>query len=279
MAALFTGLEMGQNINAFIAERPRINLPALLKRALVNLDLTQNSVLAELVRDLKNALSLDLPLAARDGGFIAACWRADLDEARKLRDESHQILKKLQSDYIKQTGIQNLKIKHNHVLGYFIEVTARHANPLMQSPFSETFIHRQTLVNNVRFSTVELGKLEARIINAAERALALEIELFNVFCERTKQNADAIRMAAEALAIIDVALSQAFWAEETGAVRPIVDHSLVFDIKEGRHPVVEAVLKQTGRKTFTANHAYLNGAGKEFEANYQSVKKEFDYIC
>ena len=101
-----------------------------------------------------------------------------LDEARKLRDEGRSVIAGMQADYVAQSGVQSLKIKHNNVLGYFIEVTAIHAEKMMSPPLSETFIHRQTLANAVRFTTVELSELESKIVNAGARALEIEMRLF-----------------------------------------------------------------------------------------------------
>jgi DNA mismatch repair protein MutS len=177
------------------------------------------------------------PLLARDGGFIAPGWSAPLDEARSLRDESRKIVAGLQATYAEASGVSALKVKHNNVLGYFIEVSAKNADALMTH---DAFIHRQTLANAVRFSTPELGELEAKIAKAGERSLALELELFEGFRARgSKALAGEIRAAAAALAELDVAAATAEWAVETGASRPMVDDSCAFEIEQGRHPVVE----------------------------------------
>ena len=139
-----------------------------------------------------------------------------------------------------------LKIRHNGVLGYFVEATAGKADPLFQPPLNATFIHRQTLANQVRFTTVELADLDARIAQAAERALAMEVAAFEDWREQARAHADAIQIAAEALARLDVAAALAEWAEDAGAVRPIVDTSYAFDAKGARHPVVEAAVKRAG---------------------------------
>ena len=117
-------------------------------------------------------------MLAREGGFIRENYRPELDELRLMRDESRQIIAGLQAGYCDDTGIKNLKIKHNNVLGYFIEVTAINGERLMQPPLSDKYKHRQTLANAVRFITVELSQAEQKITTAKERAMAIELELF-----------------------------------------------------------------------------------------------------
>ena len=115
--------------------------------------LTGHDALADL---LDQALVAEPPLLARDGGFIAPDYDPELDEVRRLRDEGRGVIAAMQADFIAETGIQSLKIKHNNVLGYFIETTATHAERMLSPPLSERFIHRQTTANQVRFTTVDL---------------------------------------------------------------------------------------------------------------------------
>ena len=133
---------------------------------------------------LELALADELPLNKRDGGFIRDTFDRDLDEHRKLRDGSRQVIVGLQTRYAEATGIKSLKVRHNNVLGYFVEVTATNAGALAKPPHVELFVHRQTLANVMRFSTLELGELEARITTAADRALALELDIFAKLTER-----------------------------------------------------------------------------------------------
>jgi DNA mismatch repair protein MutS len=128
------------------------------------------------------------------------------------------------------------------VLGYFVEVTAQHGDKLMKPPFSTGFIHRQTLAGQVRFTTTELADLEAKIANAAERVLGLELAIFERLAERVVAAADAIKAAAQALAAADVAAALAMLAAERDYVRPQVDAGIDFAIEGGRHPVVEQAL-------------------------------------
>jgi DNA mismatch repair protein MutS len=207
--------------------------------------------------ELAAALGGDLPLLKRDGGFIGAHYDATLDETRALRDESRRVVAALQARYGDETGIRTLKIRHNNVLGYFIEVTAQHGDKLMSAPLNAMFIHRQTLAGQVRFTTAELSGLEAKIANAADRALGLELEIFDRLAARAIDAADAIKAAAEALAAVDVAAGLAALAVERGYVRPEVDDSRAFVITGGRHPVVEQALARDGGP-FVANDCNLS---------------------
>ena len=210
----------------------------------------------ELVGELTAALGQDLPLLARDGGFVRAGYRADLDELKTLRDESRRLIAGLQADYQADTGIASLKVKHNNVLGYFIEVPAKQGDKMMAD--GEKYIHRQTMANAVRFSTVELGELEGKIARAADGAVALELEIFAALCARVVDHADAVATAALGLAELDVASSLAELAGQARLVRPVVDDSLDFDVEGGRHPVVEAALSAGEGEPFVANDCVLD---------------------
>jgi DNA mismatch repair protein MutS len=153
-----------------------------------------------------------------------------------------------------------VKIRHNAVLGYFVETTAKQADPLFQPPLSTLFIHRQTLANQVRFTTVELADLDARIARAADQALRLEVEMFERWRAAACELGPEILAAAEGLARLDVAAGLAEWAADVGAVRPLVDRSLAFDVRGARHPVVEAAVRRAGG-VFTPNDCRLDGAG------------------
>jgi DNA mismatch repair protein MutS len=211
---------------------------------------------SEIIDRFSRALKSELPLLGRDGGFIAEGYLAELDEHRRLRDESRQLIAALQLTYVEQTGIPSLKIRHNNVLGYFIETTPTHADKVNIGPDSP-FIHRQTLASAVRFTTVELGELESNIGRAADRALALELALFEDLVGEVSARADAIALAASALAALDVASALAQIAMERNFVRPLVDDSTAFDIDGGRHPVVEAALAARREGDFVSNACNL----------------------
>jgi DNA mismatch repair protein MutS len=218
----------------------------------------------ELVLKLTEALEVELPLYARDGGFIAEGYAPAFDELRGLRDESRRLIAGLQENYVKAAGVQNLKIKHNNVLGYFIEVSARHAETMPAGP-EDIFIHRQTMKNAVRYTTVELGELEGRIASAADKALAMELELYDALVGEVANQADDIALAASALARLDVASALASLAVDQHYCRPSIDDSLSFDIVGGRHPVVEVALARDpsleGSGSFVANDCNLGVSG------------------
>ena len=196
--------------------------------------------------ELQQALADELPAFRRDGGFVRAGHHYALDEARALRDESRRVIAALQGRYADLTGVKSLKIRHNNVLGYFVDVTAQHGEKLLAAPLNATFIHRQTLAGQVRFTTTELGALEAKIASAADRALALELEIFDALGARVTAASAAIKQAAEALAAVDVVAALAALAVERDYVRPVVDSSLNFVVSGGRHPVVEQTLDADG---------------------------------
>jgi DNA mismatch repair protein MutS len=211
----------------------------------------------EIRREFERALSEQLPLIKRDGGFVCEGYEPALDEARNLRDASRLVVASMQARYADDTGVKGLKIRHNNVLGYFVEVTAQHGEKLMAAPLNSTFIHRQTLAGQIRFTTSELGEIEAKIANAGDRALGLELEIFERLCALAVASSDDLRAAANAFAILDVATSLAKLASDDNYVRPEVDGSLSFAIEGGRHPVVEQALRRDGQP-FIANACDLS---------------------
>lgn len=211
----------------------------------------------DLIDRLSRALVPEPPLLARDGAFIAPGYALQLDELRQLRDESRRLIANLQARYADETKITALKIRHNNVLGHFIEVPAGHADKLM-SAHDGQFIHRQTMANAGRFTTVELGELAARINNAADRSLAVELALFDDLVGEITARAGPIGQAASALADLDVAAALAELAVKRRYCRPQVDDSPAFRIEGGRHPVVEAILDATHEGKFVSNGCDLS---------------------
>jgi DNA mismatch repair protein MutS len=247
LAALRDALGETAALRRVLAETTVPPKPALVARA--ERDLGEHTVIVD---RLKRALAAELPLITRDGGFIAPGYAAELDELRGLRDESRRMVANLQARYAGETGVASLKIRHNNVLGYYIEVTATHAQKI-----GSGFIHRQTLASAMRYSTVELGELESKIATAGERAIALELKLFDALVEEAKARGEEIMRAARALARLDVAAALAELAVSERYCRPAVDDSLAFAVIGGRHPVVEAVLKAGQARSFVANDCDL----------------------
>ena len=207
---------------------------------------------------LDAALVAEPPLLARDGGFIAVGHDAELDEARQLRDEGRGVIAGLQADYARDTGIASLKVKHNNVLGYFIETTATHAEKMLAPPLSDTFRHRQTTANAIRFTTQALSEMETKILNAAGRALEIELRLYSSLKASVLDAAPALSAAAKALSEIDLAAAFATLARTSDWNRPTVDESRTFSIAGGRHPVVERALRAEGGTPFIANDCALS---------------------
>jgi len=262
MLTLGSGLKQGEQLCALFARSPDVDAPHNTNKALGTLSLADKGELAKFASDISKAFLPDVPMMARDGGFIAAGWRPELDALKKLRDDSRRIVASLQADYAKTVDVPTLKIKHNNVLGYFIEVTPKYADAVLAKSEESQFIHRQTLGSCVRFTTTELAELDSKISSAGDKSLALELEIFAEFVRRGAGFAEPIRAAANALARLDVQAGLAEWAGDHNAVRPIVDNSLGFDVKAGRHPVVEAALKKAGEAGFTANDCSLDASIK-----------------
>ncbi|MFZ7091011.1 DNA mismatch repair protein MutS [Primorskyibacter sp. 2E233] len=254
LAAVRNALTQAETVSLQLAHA---DLPDLLGSAAQSL--TGHDALLEL---LDAALVTEPPLLARDGGFVAPGYDAALDEARKLRDQGRSVIAGMQADYAQRAGVNALKIKHNNVLGYFIETTATHAEKMMSPPLSETFIHRQTTANQVRFTTVELSELETRILNAGNEALEIEKRLYSTLRQAILDQAPALSDLALALAEFDLATGLAQLARSRDWSKPTVDYSRAFDIQGGRHPVVEEALGKAG-EPFIANDCNLTAQGDE----------------
>ncbi|MCI5047657.1 MAG: DNA mismatch repair protein MutS [Aquisalinus sp.] len=240
-----------------------VMMPAPVKQLCTNLHAAPETV-GKLYNDLTVALDADLPLLSRDGGFIAPGYDNSLDELVGLRDNSRQIVAGLEGEYRQQTDIKSLKIKHNNVLGYFIETPVAQADKLTQEE-PGVFIHRQTLASAMRFTTVELSELDAKISRARDGAIARELELFKALSDKASECAAEIFVIAEALAELDVFAGLAELASACGYICPVVDESLAFDITGGRHAVVEQSLRQSSgdeNARFIPNNCALASGGQ-----------------
>jgi DNA mismatch repair protein MutS len=245
MAAIRAGLEQAGRIAEILESAPPLLADA--GRALLGH--------GELVSLLTAALVAEPPLLARDGGYIAPGYDPELDETRSLRDEGRGVIARMQAEYIAATGIQSLKIKHNNVLGYFIETTTTHEDRMRGMP--ELFIHRQTTAGQVRFTTLALSDLETRILNSANHALEIEKRHYAGLKARILECSAPISLAARALAEIDLAAAFADLSAEEDWCAPVVDDSRAFEITAGRHPVVERALRREGQP-FVANDCALS---------------------
>jgi len=249
LAAVRNGLAQAANIAERLTDS---DLPPLLAEAVSGL--TGHDTLLDL---LDQALIAEPPLLVRDGGFIAPGFDGGLDEARQLRDEGRGVIARMQGEFIKQTGIQSLKIKHNNVLGYFIEVTSTHADRMLAPPLNDHFKHRQTTANQLRFTTIALTEMETRILNAGGRALEIEKRLYDDLKSAILARAAEIAQTARGLAEIDLSTALADLARAESWCRPKVDQSRALRITGGRHPVVERALRAQGGAPFIANECDL----------------------
>ena len=259
LAAVRTGLAIAEGIAGLFppVREPLAGPPARIVACLDRLTLSPD--LGRLLVDLAQGLVAEPPHLARDGGFVAPGYRPELEEARRLRDDSRRVVADLEARAVAEAGVP-FKVRHNAVLGYFLETTAKAAEPLLRPTGESPFIHRQTLANQVRFTTVELSELDAKISQAGYRALAIEGETFETWRTTVQSLARPLQAVAEALAELDAHAALAEWAEEVGGVRPVIDDSLCFDITAGRHPVVEAAVRSQG-DPYTPNDCRLDGSG------------------
>jgi DNA mismatch repair protein MutS len=233
--------------------------PALGEIEIARIDLVEGIAAASIVSDkLDHFLVAEPPFLARDGGFIVAGAQAPLDEMRSLRDESRRVIATLEARYKQDSGVSALRIKHNGILGYFIEVTPQHGDKLQEGENRTLFRHRQTIGSAVRFTTDELATLATRISQAADQALALERELFEQMLTAVVDASIALARIADALARVDVATALGELAIAARHVRPVVDNSLNFKIHRGRHPVVEAALAADHANPFVPNDCDLS---------------------
>ena len=259
LGAIRTGLSVAEGIAGLFppARDPLTGPPARIVAALDRLALSPD--LGRLLVDLAEGLVAEPPHLVRDGGFVAPGFRPELEEARTLRDDSRRVVADLEARAVAEAGVP-FKVRHNAVLGYFLETSARAAEPLLRPTGDSPFIHRQTLANQVRFTTVELSELDAKISQAGYRALAIEGETFEMWRRTVQSLAQPLQAVAETLAELDAHAALAEWAEEVGAVRPVVDDTLGFEVAGGRHPVVEAAVKAQG-DPYTPNDCRLDGSG------------------
>ena len=212
------------------------------------------SVLVTEIGDALNEYD-DLPTKTNIGGFIRPGYNATLDQLHELKTNQKTAVNELEKKYIDETGIQNLRIRSTSILGYFIEVPAKMAKDMIQLP---QFLHRQSVLNAARFTTVELNEMEQEINSADDKALALEFSLYDNLIDKTLCVTTDIYNAAQVFAELDIASSLADLAVEKKYCRPIIDNSHDFIIKDGRHPVVEKSIEKSFEGTFVGNDCNLN---------------------
>ena len=198
---------------------------------------------------ISDAIRPEAPVSVREGKIINDGYSKEVDLLRRDMEGGSGALSEIEARERERTGIKTLRVRYNRVFGYYIEVTNSFLDRV-----PEDYIRRQTLVGGERFITEELKQLEERLLTAKDRDYALEYEIFNSIREKAAGVDAQVRKTAAALAKLDVLCSLATVAEENGYCRPLVDTGDVIRIEEGRHPVVEKLLKAP----FVANDTYLN---------------------
>ena len=229
-------------------------IPPALKLLMDNLG-NYNNITAKIFDALDEE---NLPLLARDGGFIKKGYNLALDELKSAKVNSPKTMAELQAKYAEATGVAALKIKYNTIIGYFVEIPNKFAEDFLSRP---EFIYRQSVLNAVRYTTVELTEIDQKISSSSERAVALEIEIFDDLSRELSILADDISKTAKAIAAIDIACGSAVLAKEKNYCRPLLDDSCVFEVEEGRHPVVENVLLSEHMGDFISNSCSLDAKG------------------
>lgn len=243
--SLRQGMEQAMQVAELLEYIPQDTIPPAILQHSAHLDGQE-----ALCTELRQALKDEVGMLARDGGFVRPGYSPRLDELYNLRDNSREKIADLKECYREETGITSLKIEHNNVIGYYIEVSPQHVGKISDTKF----IHRQTMASGIRYTTLELKNLESDSINAKDLILRLELEIFDHLSAQVLSQADSLVLMAEALASLDVMAGLAELAEERHYARPVVDDSLHFTIIQGRHPVVETVLQGNN---FIANNADL----------------------
>ena len=244
-----------RNVSEFLCALPRVQIIAPKLDAGFAPLFENINLHSDMGVKLKRALSDELPTFFRDGNIIRDGYDVALDNMRMLSHGGREMIAALQSEYINQTGINTLKIKYNNILGYFIEVPAARADALMQP--ESGFIHRQTMAGNLRFTTSRLIDLDNDVRSAAEKAAGIEAEIINEFIESIRNIADNLLQTADLLADADVWCALTTVADKYSWVRPNMTDDCSFDIIEGRHPVIESVLRRIG-DNFVKNDCNLN---------------------
>lgn len=210
---------------------------------------TQMCEFTDLISVLSSALSDEPPYTVRDGGFIRSGFDVRLDNLRELKESSDLKLNSMQERYRQSSGVNNLKITKNNIIGYYIEVPVSQASKMSD----DLFIHKQSLGTSARFTTIELKEMEEEINTCDHKISSLELSIFEELSASVCSVADQISLVAQAVSVIDVTATLALIAKERRYVKPIVNDSLDFLIKDGKHPIV---MQSIGEK-FVENESKL----------------------
>lgn len=244
-----------RNISDFLIELPNAKMLGARLDSDLSAKFSDINTHDDLALQLKSALAEELPTFFRDGNVIREGFDISLDHMRGLAHGAKETIAGMQAEYATLTGVHTLKIKYNNILGYFIEVPSARADVLMKP--ESGFIHRQTMSGNMRFTTAKLIDLDNDVRSAAEKSAAIEADIISGFIQKIKEISDDLLNTAELLADLDVWYSLAVCADKYSWVRPRITEGTDFDIVGGRHPVIEAVLRQKG-DNFVKNDCNLN---------------------
>lgn len=240
-------IEIAEEIRAVFVTQKGIELPRHIEKLVEPL-----VGLNDLYESIDSIIKDDAPNITANGGIIKHEYHPKVKELYDLINNSHIAIEKLRDQYRKKTGIDTLKISNNNVLGLFIDITARHANKISD----EKFIHRQTTANSIRYTTAELQELESKIVNAKILVISLEQEIYNELCQKISNEQIALYKMSESLSLLDVYSNFAYVADENNYVMPEISSDMIFEVKGGRHPVVEKSLKKN-RESFVCNDCNL----------------------
>ena len=223
--------------------------PSLLKNIIQSFSIDYN-----LFFEIQKAFKINVPLLAKEGGFIKDGFNEKLDHLRNLRNNEYNQIVELQKNYSQISKINSLKIKHNKVLGYHIEVRAMHDASLRNL---EQFIHRQSTAQTSRFTTVELNEIEIQIASSSFKAIEIELEIFNFFIKKIVDIGNNILNITASVASLDIAVMAANQAKTRNYIRPELSNDKAFEIIDGRHPVVENQMT-ISENSFISNDCILN---------------------
>ena len=207
------------------------------------------------IKELDLAISESPPLFARDGNFIKKGFSNELDEIKLIRDNSKEKILSLQAKYINQTGVQSLKIKFNNVLGYHLEVRKNHETKLLEQ---EEFIHRQGTAQASRFTTAELVSIESNLTDARSKSLNIELEIYESLVKNCLQRSEKLLSIFQGISSLDVAIGFAELAHKWNYSRPEISNERIFNVVDGRHPVIEQILNKEKDASFISNNCNLS---------------------
>ncbi len=249
LSLISRGLINIEEISKNLISEKKNSKPKLLNSILENLKIDYS-----LFFNITKALKSDVPLITKEGGFIADCFNEELDHLRHLRKNELNQIMKLQKKYSELTKINSLKIKHNRMLGYHIEVRAIHDQSIRNI---DLFIHRQTTAQTSRFTTNELVYVETQILNSFEKAIKIELEIFNDFAHQILQKGKEILNIVNSISELDISFMVASQSVSRNYISPNISNDKILEITGGRHPVVEHQMRLS-ENSFISNDCQLN---------------------